>query len=230
VNLAGKSNSRYLKAFPRLYSGRRRRARRRGAGVRAALSQTAASELPIEDYRKLRPISVVGVAAAPTITSKTTDVGRSCQGKSGHQRLFRLMHQADEPQSGPDAHRVNPTALSRQVSGSWSGIRVRTLQLVSTRNLNPVGTGHFQMAVAYQEDGYAGTLHDVSSGATAPASSWRRAMSLSPRSRPTLGWPPCSALPEQPSRWWFWPVVIAAVLVMASVVTLLLGHNIPTYR
>jgi hypothetical protein len=32
------------------------------------------------------------------------------------------------------------------------------------------------------------------------------------------------------SRWWFWPVVIAAVLVMASAVTLILAHNIPTYR
>jgi hypothetical protein len=32
------------------------------------------------------------------------------------------------------------------------------------------------------------------------------------------------------SRWWFWPVVIFALLVIASAVTLMAAHNIPTYR
>jgi hypothetical protein len=32
------------------------------------------------------------------------------------------------------------------------------------------------------------------------------------------------------NRWWFWPVVIFAVLVVGSAVTLMIAHNIPTYR
>ena len=51
-------------------------------------------------------------------------------------------------------------------SGQWQlvGDPTQDLAIGFDKNLNPVGTGHFQMVIAYQEDGYTGTLHDVSSG------------------------------------------------------------------
>ncbi|MHB8614117.1 MAG: hypothetical protein ACYDAL_17095 [Candidatus Dormibacteraceae bacterium] len=51
-------------------------------------------------------------------------------------------------------------------SGQWQlvGDPTQDLAIGFDKNLNPVGTGHFQMVIAYQEDGYTGTLHDASSG------------------------------------------------------------------
>jgi hypothetical protein len=51
-------------------------------------------------------------------------------------------------------------------SGQWQlvGDPTQDLAIGFDKNLNPVATGHFQMVIAYQEDGYTGTLHDVSSG------------------------------------------------------------------
>ncbi len=51
-------------------------------------------------------------------------------------------------------------------SGQWQlvGDPTQDLAIGFDKNLNPVATGHFQMVIAYQEDGYTGTLHDASSG------------------------------------------------------------------
>jgi hypothetical protein len=51
-------------------------------------------------------------------------------------------------------------------SGQWQlvGDPTQDLEIGFDKNLNPVATGHFQMVIAYQEDGYTGTLHDASSG------------------------------------------------------------------
>jgi hypothetical protein len=51
-------------------------------------------------------------------------------------------------------------------SGQWQlvGDPTQDLGIAFDKNLNPVATGHFQMVIAYQEDGTTGTLHDVSSG------------------------------------------------------------------
>jgi hypothetical protein len=51
-------------------------------------------------------------------------------------------------------------------SGQWQlvGDPTQELAIGFDKSLNPVATGHFQMVLAYQEDGTTGTLHDVSSG------------------------------------------------------------------
>jgi len=51
-------------------------------------------------------------------------------------------------------------------SGQWQlvGNPTQDLAVGFDKSLNPVATGHFQMVIAYQEDGYTGTLHDASSG------------------------------------------------------------------
>jgi hypothetical protein len=51
-------------------------------------------------------------------------------------------------------------------SGQWQlvGDPTQDVAIGFDKNLNPVATGHFQMVIAYQENGYTGTLHDVSSG------------------------------------------------------------------
>jgi hypothetical protein len=51
-------------------------------------------------------------------------------------------------------------------SGQWQlvGDPTQDLAIAFDKSLNPVATGHFQMMIAYQEDGYTGTLHDASSG------------------------------------------------------------------
>src|SRR5450759_1543897 len=51
-------------------------------------------------------------------------------------------------------------------SGQWQlvGDSTHDLAIGCDKNLKPVVTGHFQMVIAYQEDGYTGTLHDASSG------------------------------------------------------------------
>jgi hypothetical protein len=51
-------------------------------------------------------------------------------------------------------------------SGQWQlvGDPTQDLAIGFDKDLNPVGTGHFQMVFGYQEDGYTGTLHDASTG------------------------------------------------------------------
>jgi hypothetical protein len=51
-------------------------------------------------------------------------------------------------------------------SGQWQlvGDPTQDLSIGFDKYLNPVGMGHFQMVIAYQEAGYTGTLHAASSG------------------------------------------------------------------
>lgn len=67
---------------------------------------------------------------------------------------------------------LSPTACPQSVtnfwvgSGQWQlvGDPTQDMSVSFDQNLNPVGSGHFQMVFAYQEDGYVGTRHFPSSG------------------------------------------------------------------
>ena len=67
---------------------------------------------------------------------------------------------------------LTPTGCPQSVSnpfvgsGQWQlvGDPTQDLSVSFDQDLNPVGTGHFQMVFAYQEDGTTGALHAPSSG------------------------------------------------------------------
>ena len=67
---------------------------------------------------------------------------------------------------------LSPTGCPQSLSNFWVGSGqwqlvgdpTKDLSVTFDQNLNPTGTGHFQMVFAFQEDGYAGTRHSPSSG------------------------------------------------------------------